>query len=88
MGWVFHKSKDRWVTPRMRRVSRNLEDTAKAIPPNVTPRMRRVSRNNRISAAWSRLTRVTPRMRRVSRNFNMSKLFFERLRHAVHEACE
>ena len=56
------------VTPRMRRVSRNI--AAFSVPPfvTVTPRMRRVSRNLAYDLMTQANAQVTPRMRRVSRN--------------------
>ena len=57
-----------FVTPRMRRVSRNIPIICPSfLIPEVTPRMRRVSRNGK-DMSMSNNDTVTPRMRRVSRN--------------------
>ena len=58
-----------WVTPRMRRVSRNCKEYEDKLEECVTPRMRRVSRNANIGEQ-AILNKVTPRMRRVSRNLS------------------
>ena len=55
------------VTPRKRRVSRNVWEHWRELNGEVTPRKRRVSRNPRMPAC-SDLNIVTPRKRRVSRN--------------------
>ena len=75
------------VTPRMRRVSWNVEDDMQLSLFWVTPRMRRVSWNLR-TRSLCRSMHVTPRMRRVSWN---SVWIFQGCKtagHASHEACE
>ena len=60
------------VTPRKRRVSRNLKVTGNVIPMVVTPRKRRVSRNPHLLLVLVMID-VTPRKRRVSRNIDVKR---------------
>ena len=56
------------VTPRKRRVSRNLRIVESKLNTVVTPRKRRVSRNSKRQMHQRKRQMVTPRKRRVSRN--------------------